>query len=93
MDKIKDLETKIRHYRWLQNIAKEYGEMLERIEHEEKYFTIYGICYSARGDETHFNIYPSYGIPYNLFHDWLKSKVYEVNAELEKCKEELEGLS
>lgn len=91
MSKFDELEKKVRHYRWLQDIAEEYKGMIDLIEREKEYFTIQSFSYSARGDIRKFQVNSHRTIPYSYIRDGLKAELETINAEIAECGKELEG--
>lgn len=91
MSKFDDLEQKIRHYRWLKEIADNYDSMLKLIDREKDSFTIYGLIYAARGDTRSFQVNPHRTIPYKFIYDGLKAELEIINAEIAECEKELKG--
>ena len=85
-----ELEKKVRHYRWLQDVAKVYKDMIDLIEREKEYFTIQSFSYSARGDVRRFQVNSHHTIPYTYIRDGLKAELETINAEIAECEKELE---
>ena len=54
--KYDEIEQKVQSYRWLEGIAKEYREMIDRIHAEKEYFRVEKIAYTARGDMRYFDL-------------------------------------
>lgn len=89
--KFDELEQKIRHYRWLKDIAESYQDMVHLIERERDNFTINAFSYSARGDGTVFQVNPHRTIPYKYILDGLKAELETINAEITECEKDLQG--
>ena len=89
MTKIDELENLIRHYRWLESIAKDYEGILEIIDREKDYFTIRGFSYSARGDARKFALNCHRTIPYTYIRDGIQSALDGIISELKECENKL----
>lgn len=89
MTKFQELQNKMRHYKWLCDIAHEYKSMIDCIEREKEYFVIHGLTYSARGDVTTFNINPHKTIPYSYIKDGLSAALANVEKEIAEKEIEL----
>ena len=95
-----ELQRKIRHWRWLEEIKQEYESMIKMIDHEKDYFTIRSFTYTTRGDArsfpandtytSKFQINPHRSIPYTFIRDGLKAELETICQEIEDCKREIE---
>ena len=77
----------------LESIAKEYEEMIDRINAEQNYFTVEKIAYSARGDTRYLNLNCHRTIPGHYIADGLKEALTGIDEELKQLKAELEGMN
>ena len=82
----------IGNLRWLERIAEEYKQHLRLIEEEKEYYRIYGIVYSARGDETAFKVNPHRPIPAVYIYNGLKEALSELEKEISEKKERLKRI-
>ena len=89
--KFDELEQKIKHYRWLKEIAEHYNDMVSLIEREKDHFKIEAFSYSARGDARVFQANPHRTIPYKFILDGLKAELETINAEITECEKDLQG--
>ena len=93
-----ELQAKVRHYRWLEEIKREYEDMLGLMEREKDYFTIQSFTYTARGDSTPFpktstyQLNPHRSIPYTFIRDGLKAELETICREIEDYKGEIAGV-
>ena len=87
--KFDELQDKMKHYKWLCNIAREYKSMIDCIEREKEYFIIYNISYTARGDIRTFKVNPHRTIPYSFIKDGLSAALADVEKEIAEKEIEL----
>lgn len=87
--KFDELQDKMRHYKWLCDIAHEYKSMIDCIEREKECFRIYGFSYAARGDVRTFNVNPHRTIPYSYIKDGLSAALADVEKEIAEKEIEL----
>lgn len=87
--KFNDLKERINNYNIMQQVAEEYRDAIDRIEKEEKWFDIYAIEYSNRGDKTKMEI-NSYWAP--MHPRFIKEGLQDALAKLEHtmAQEEIE---
>ena len=93
MIKIDELEDLIRHYRWLEDIAKDYESILEMMDREKDYFRIHGFSYSARGDVCKFSLNCHRTIPYTYVRDGIQSALNGIISELKECENKLKDFN
>ena len=91
--KYDEIEQKVQSYRWLESIAKEYREMIDRINAEQDYFTVEKIAYSARGDTQYLNLNCHRTIPGHYIADGLKEALTGIDEELKQLKAEMEEMN
>ena len=88
--KFKMLKGKIIEYEFLQDIAKQYRNMIALIDSEKGYFRVEGFSYSARSDVKKFDINSYYApIPAEIIRDGLQAALDEIEKKSAKLKEEL----
>lgn len=87
--KFDELENKMKHYKWLCDIAREYKSMIDCIEREKEHFIIYNISYAARGDLRTFSVNPHRTIPYSFIKDGLSSALTDIEKEIAEMEIEL----
>ena len=91
--KYDEIEQKVQSYRWLEGIAKEYREMIDRIHAEKEYFRVEKIAYTARGDMQYLDLNCHRTIPYHYIAEGLKVALIGIDEEINKLKEELEAIN
>ena len=85
----KEIEDKVRTYKWLQGIAKDYQSMLEKIVTNEDCFTVEGILYSNCGDTQQFNLNTHRSIPVRYIKEGLKDILDSIRREMAEIEKEL----
>ena len=91
--KYKEIELKVQSYRWLESIAKEYREMIDRINSEQEYFRVEKIAYTARGDMQYLDLNCHRTIPAHYIADGLKEALIGIDEEIKQLKAELEAIN
>jgi DNA-binding MarR family transcriptional regulator len=91
--KYDEIEKKVQSYRWLEGIAKEYREMIDRIHSEQDYFRVEKIAYTARGDMKYLDLNCLRTIPVRYIADGLKEALTGIDEELRQLKAELEAIN
>ena len=91
--KYKEIELKVQSYRWLESIAKEYREMIDRINSEQEYFRVEKIAYTARGDMQYLDLNCHRTIPAHYIADGLKEALIGIDGEIKQIKEELAAIN
>ena len=91
--KYDEIEKKVQSYRWLDGIAKDYREMIDRIQREQDYFRVEKIAYTARGDMQYLDLNCHRTIPWQYIADGLKEALTGIDEELKQLKAELEGMN
>ena len=89
MSRFEELRTKLNHYKWLSDIAARYHSMIQLIESEKDFFTIYGFSYAARGDVSLFNVNPHRTIPNSYIKQGLEDAVRGIEQEIKELETEL----
>ena len=87
------IEQKVQSYRWLQGIAKEYREMIDRIHAEKEYFRVEKIAYTARGDMRYLDLNCHRTIPYHYIAEGLQEALAGIDEEIKQLKAELEAIN
>ena len=90
--RIDDIQGKFNHYFWLRRIQKDYTGYISFIEREKEYFRVSEIGYLARCDGRSFDLNPHRTIDCRFILEGLKDALEKVNAEIEECSKELEGM-
>ena len=91
--KYDEIEKKVQSYRWLEEIAKDYRAMIDRINREKDYFKVNKIAYTARGDMQYLDLNCHRTIPGHYIADGLKEALTGIDEELKQIKVELEGMN
>lgn len=91
--KYDEIEQKVQSYRWLQGIAKEYREMIDRIHAEKEYFRVEKIVYTARGNMQYLDLNCHRTIPGHYIADGLKEALLGIDEEIKQLKAELEEMN
>ena len=91
--KYDEIEKKVQSYRWLEEIAKDYRAMIDRINREKDYFKVNKIAYTARGDMQYLDLNCHRTIPGHYIADGLKEAMTGIDEELKQIKVELEGMN
>ena len=91
--KYDEIEQKVQSYRWLQCIAKEYREMIDRIHAEQEYFRVEKIAYTARGDMQYLDLNCHRTIPGHYIADGLKEALVGIDEEIKQLKAELGAIN
>lgn len=91
--KYDEIEKKVQSYRWLEGIAKNYREMINRINTEQDYFTVEKIAYTARGDMQYLDLNCHRTIPGHYIAEGLKEALTGIDKELKQLKAELEEMN
>jgi hypothetical protein len=91
--KYDEIETKVQSYRWLEEIAKDYQTMINRINSEQDYFRVEKIAYIARGDIQYLDLNCHRTIPGHYIADGLKEALTGIDEELKQLKAELEEMN
>ena len=89
MTTFEKLRERIDHYRWLNGIAQEYRRMINLINANGEFFTIYGFSYATNGDVVSFNVNPHRTIPYSFIKDGLEAALNGVEKEMKEMEIEL----
>ena len=91
--KYDEIEKKVQSYRWLEEIAKEYRTMIDRINAEKDYFRGEKIAYTARGDMQYLDLNCHRTIPGHYIADGLKEALTGIDEEIKQLKAELEAIN
>lgn len=91
--KYDEIKQKVQSYRWLQSIAKEYREMIDRIHSEHDYFRVEKIAYTARCDMQYLDLNCHRTIPAHYIADGLKAALIGIDEEIKQLKAELEEIN
>lgn len=91
--KYKEIEQKVQSYRWLESIAKEYREMIDRINAEQEYFRVEKIAYTARGDMQYLDLNCHRTIPSHYIAEGLQEALAGIEDEIKQLEAELEEMN
>ena len=91
--KYDEIEKKVQSYRWLEEIAKDYRAMINRINAEKDYFRVEKIAYTARGDMQYLDLNCHRTIPWHYIADGLKEALIGIDEEIKQLKAELEAIN
>lgn len=91
--KYDEIEKKVQSYRWLEEIAKYYRAMINRINAEQDYFRVEKIAYITRSDIQYLDLNCHRTIPWHYIADGLKEALTGIDEELKQLKAELEEMN
>lgn len=90
--KYDEIEQKVQSYRWLQGIAKEYREMIDRIHAEKEYFRVEKIAYTARGDMQYLDLNCHRTIPSHYIAEGLQEALAGIEDEIKQLAAEMKAI-
>ena len=84
---------RLRHLRWLKDIATDYTKHLNLMKAEGEHYNIEAIHWSARGEGRVFQLNPHRPIDHNVFYDALNEALWNLNAEIGQLEAELKSVT